>query len=174
MNQSARSYRINGSSLEGCGHIRSNHWDTYDLLLFALLRPHGLGPLGADVGFGPGLADDPGGGGVGEVQLELGQVQVVHPVLLAGHSCAGTIDQDAVLVNHVHDDHEFSLQWANGGLGHTACLNESLERLQGERIRLTTNAQQQQRGPHGQGFRNSQIPGQLHSLQPILHLRCVR
>lgn len=118
----------------GNGHTRTGRTrDTYDLLLFALLGPRGLVPLGGDVGINPGLADDPGGGGVRELEAELSQVQVVHPVFLTGDSCAGSIDEDAVLVDHVNDDDQLTLQGSNRGLGHAASFHKSLERLQGER-----------------------------------------
>lgn len=65
----------------------------------------------------------------GELQAELGQVQVVHAVLLTGNSGAGSIDKDAVLVNNIDNDDQLSLQGSNGGLGHAAGFHKSLERL---------------------------------------------
>lgn len=67
---------------------------TYSLNALGLLVPRALGPLLLQVVRIPSLADDAGGGVVREVEAELGQLQVLQTVCLAGHSSLGSINQD--------------------------------------------------------------------------------
>ncbi len=85
----------------------------------------------------PRLPDDLGPGREGELCGQRGEVEVLDPVLLPGDAGAGAVDQDAVLVDHVHDGRDLAGVGAVLENGHATDLNELVERLQGEDGRPT-------------------------------------
>ena len=59
-------------------------------------------------------------------------MEVLDGVLLPRHLRAGPVDEDAVLVDHVHDGRDLALAGAVLQHSHAADTDELLERLQGD------------------------------------------
>ena len=75
------------------------------------------------------LASDNLGGGVeGEVDLRGGQVHLLQTVGQAGDSSGGSVDENLVQVDHVHDGGNLALLGSVGQEGNAANLDKLLER----------------------------------------------